>query len=138
MSGPSDVPRRHDTDFLYLTDTAYFALSDHESESGHKWPSKNKNRQDGLFLERLESFIDGQMRDMESFANREQRSLDEVTVTLQHLYVSLLIRSKIRRLVAIPHARYIFSLDPTLPQPDDASQGESLILFLNQVLMASK
>lgn len=80
MSGTSDVPPRHDGDLLYLTETAYFALSDHESESGSKWSSKSNNRQDGLFLERLESFIEGQIRDMESFATREQRTLDEVIV----------------------------------------------------------
>ena len=78
MSGPSNVFPRHDGDLLYLTDTAYFALVGHES--GNRMPHKSKNNPDGLFLERLESFIEGQQKEIESFANREQRPLDEVTV----------------------------------------------------------
>jgi hypothetical protein len=118
----SDPSPRHDGDLLYLTDTAYFALLDHEP-SGHRLPS-NKNRPDGLFLERLESFIEGQQKDMEAFANREQRPLDEVIITGHHLNAVLLISEKIRKLVAIPHARYLFSLDTSLPQPDDSPQGD--------------
>ncbi|KAF8514553.1 hypothetical protein BU17DRAFT_33135, partial [Hysterangium stoloniferum] len=58
-----------------------------------------KRSQDGLFMERLESFIDGQLKDIEAFANREQKPIDEA--------------------IAIPHAKYIFSLDPSLPSADN-------------------
>ena len=129
MSGSSDVSPHHDGDLLYLTDTAYFALLDHES-GNRRIPSKDKNKPDGLFLERLESFLEGQQKEMKSFASREQRSFDEVNrYTTTFFMFSLLMNEKIRKLVAIPHARYIFSLDPSLPQPGESSEGDLYDLF---------
>ncbi|KAF8577578.1 hypothetical protein K439DRAFT_1621986 [Ramaria rubella] len=77
MNTSSGATSRHDGDLLFLTDSAYFALVD--DESAHAWQSKEKNKQDGLFMERLESFIEGQQKDIEAFAVREQRSLDEAS-----------------------------------------------------------
>jgi len=70
-----DTDRFVNDDFQFLTD---FALVEDASTS---WGSTSNGRtpQDELFLERFESFIEGQMRDVQSFANREGKSLDEVS-----------------------------------------------------------
>jgi hypothetical protein len=70
-------PPRTDSDLSFLTDSAYFSLLDRDTTP--KRSSKGKQQQDGLFLERLDSFIEGQLKDMEAFANREQRTLDEAS-----------------------------------------------------------
>ena len=74
----SDYLPHPDSDLLFLTDAAYFSLLDHDSSV--QQTSKGKQKQDGLFLERLDSFIEGQLRDMETFAKREQRTLDEASI----------------------------------------------------------
>jgi len=99
MSDYGNNTDAHDNnEFSYLND---FALLDDEPTSTWCLPPgsrKGKSAQDELFVERLESFIEGQMREIKSFATREGRSLDEI-----------------RKMVAVPHARYLFSLDLSSP-----------------------
>ena len=73
---PDDYNRSSTDDFQFLTDE--FAFLDNDSSM---WASsaKGKAPQDGLFLERLESFIEGQMKEIEVFASREGRSLEEAS-----------------------------------------------------------
>lgn len=72
-SQPLNSPQDHELQFL--TDSAFSSLFD---DPGSNNTSKGKRGVDGLFMERLESFIEGQFKDIESFSNREQIPLDEV------------------------------------------------------------
>ncbi|GJJ08210.1 hypothetical protein Clacol_002418 [Clathrus columnatus] len=74
MSEPQYVYSSQDNELQFLTDSAFSSLFD---EPGSIVSSNGKRVVDGLFMERLESFIEGQLRDIESFANREQVPVDE-------------------------------------------------------------
>ena len=64
---------------------------------------------DGLFLERLETFMEKSLADIRAFAGRENRPFDEVcipftgTSTIIHLPFS-----QIRRYVAEWHSKFLF------------------------------
>ncbi|KIJ49407.1 hypothetical protein M422DRAFT_65921 [Sphaerobolus stellatus SS14] len=101
MAETQDGHNRNQTDdFQFLTE---FALLDNNDSSTWASSSKGgKTPQDGLFLERLETFLEGQMKEIETFASREGRPLEEI-----------------RRLVALPHVKHLFSQDLSLPKPED-------------------
>lgn len=84
----SESNSSQDNELQFLTDTAFSFLFD--DASSHSI-SKSKWGADGLFMERLESFIEGQLKDIENFANREQVPLDEVVYFVGKCFFSRLI-----------------------------------------------